>query len=234
MIRPISDDIVLGHLRLTVAALIVAVVLSGRSINADSFNEIIGSNTDDNEPLIQGNRQWVSQTTTPANLISQLAATQSPKYLWIGCSDSRVPPTTLTGMTIGDIFVARNITNVINPGDATMMSVIEYALLHLKGSIDPNLETKYVGPFLGGVKRLTINNPQHFPNPSLDSKATLSKLTQFNVVRSLRNLKNSEIYDQALKINPNLKVEAWVHDVATGLLNRFDDNHPNFQNANFS
>ncbi|KAJ1982478.1 hypothetical protein H4R35_000260 [Dimargaris xerosporica] len=201
----------LGYFCFTAATLIAAVVLHNMSNYAGTCNELIGKNTDENDILIKGNRNWVKQID--ANLVSGLAETQSPKYLWIGCSDSRVPPTTLTGATIGDIFVARNIANE---------------------SIDEKLTTQYVTPFLAGVKRLVANNPQSFTNLTSADAATLSKLTQLNVIRSVRNLKNTEIYKKAFEMNSKLKVEAWIHDVATGELNRFDDDHDDFKEINFS
>jgi len=82
--------------------------------------------------LLHGNKAFAHRTaeSNPA-LLKQLAAGQSPEILWLGCADSRVPETTICSCQPGDIFVHRNIANILVPGDASSESVIEYAVVHL-------------------------------------------------------------------------------------------------------
>ncbi|KAJ1982489.1 hypothetical protein H4R35_000271 [Dimargaris xerosporica] len=212
---------------------------------------LVEYNTNMTDPLIYGNRQWSVpiKSANPA-LVKKLATRQEPKYLWIGCADSRVPPSTITGTTIGDIFVVRNIANVVDEHDWSIMSALEFALLHLKvthvivaghldcggvkSAIDPELKNEYLRPYLNTIGALAWNNPDHFPTPMPNSTVTVNKLAQFNVVRSLRTIKKTKAYKQARELNPSLKLEGWLYDVRTLWLNRFDDNHPSFEGVNFS
>jgi len=81
--------------------------------------------------LLQGNKRFREEVFVPKNL-SRLAAGQSPHTCWIGCSDSRVPASMITGADAGDLFVHRNIANIVPPNDPSAGAVLEYAVGHLK------------------------------------------------------------------------------------------------------
>jgi len=84
------------------------------------------------QKLLHGNANWARHTAeSDPELFPTLAKGQAPKVLWLGCSDSRVPETTITGLKPGDIFVHRNIANILHPGDLSAASVIEYAVAHV-------------------------------------------------------------------------------------------------------
>ncbi|KAJ1977154.1 hypothetical protein H4R34_003695 [Dimargaris verticillata] len=243
-----------GIFCVAIATLLATAALSSTIAPAAPDEGLVEYNTDTTNQLIYGNNQWsVSIKSANNTLVEKLTTSQKPNYLWIGCADSRVPPSTITGTTIGDIFVVRNIANVVDEHDLSMMSVIEYALLHLKvthiivaghlncggiqSAINMTLENvNYLRPYLNTIEALTRNNPDHFPSSSSmsNSAAMLNKLTQFNVVRSLRIIKKTKVYQKALELNPNLKLEGWLYDVRTLWLNRFDDTHTSFEGVDFS
>ena len=79
--------------------------------------------------LLRQNREWSAQTKErDPEFFTRLAAQQNPKFLWIGCSDSRVPANQITGLVPGQIFVHRNVSNIAHPTDVNLMSVLEYAV----------------------------------------------------------------------------------------------------------
>src|SRR5687768_2668314 len=79
--------------------------------------------------LLENNRRWVVETTSrDENFFAQLAAQQTPEYLWIGCSDSRVPANEIIGLLPGEVFVHRNVANVVVHSDLNCLSVIQYAV----------------------------------------------------------------------------------------------------------
>src|SRR5512145_1373030 len=85
------------------------------------------------ETLIENNRRWAAQTERERpGYFTQLAQQQSPRYLWIGCSDSRVPANQITGLEPGEVFVHRNIANVVVPTDLNCLSTIQFAVDQLK------------------------------------------------------------------------------------------------------
>jgi len=90
---------------------------------------------DDFEYALKSNESWANyKSHQNPGLFEKLANGQSPKILWIGCSDSRVPETTILGLHPGDVFVHRNVANIISPTDINSQAVIEYAVVHLKVS----------------------------------------------------------------------------------------------------
>lgn len=107
------------------------------SKGASAFSAPLENGSSSNNPLerlIENNRRWRAETLSSegGSYFSQLATGQSPKYLWIGCSDSRVPPELITGSKSGEMFVHRNIANLVVANDMNLLSVIAYAVEHLK------------------------------------------------------------------------------------------------------
>src|SRR5436305_14528728 len=85
------------------------------------------------EKLIEANRQWATGITKKdPDYFERLAHLQTPKFLWIGCSDSRVPANEITGTQPGEIFVHRNVANIVVHTDVNLLSVLDYAVNHLK------------------------------------------------------------------------------------------------------
>ena len=85
------------------------------------------------QEIFEYNEKWIEEkTATNPNYFHNLSIEQKPDYLFIGCSDSRVDPDTSTGLKIGDVFVHRNVSNIVNPIDLNVASVIQYAIINLK------------------------------------------------------------------------------------------------------
>ncbi|KAI9838321.1 MAG: hypothetical protein M1819_005589 [Sarea resinae] len=185
---------------------------------------------------IAANNAWASQTASsdPA-LFKALAAGQSPEILWIGCSDSRVPETTLLGLKPGDVFVHRNIANVLHPADLNSASVIEYAVEHLHvkhiilcghtacGGVNAVLGNARLGPIDAWLLPLRALRCQH-----LDCLAELPsdaerglKLVELNVRQGVRTLKSYPNVIDAMR-DRGLKVHGMVYNVGTGHVQELD------------
>ena len=88
--------------------------------------------SDELDHLFAKNREWAIATeTTRPGFFSRLAQQQSPKYMWIGCADSRVPANEITGLDPGEVFVHRNVANLVVPSDLNALSTIQFAVEHL-------------------------------------------------------------------------------------------------------
>ena len=123
-------------------ALLLVVLVHGSTANLDT--------------VISNNQAWVnSKTTANSSFFSQHALGQSPTYLWIGCSDSRVPPNLLLNLDVGEVFVLRNIANTAQPSDVSVQAILQYTIDVLRVT-----DIIVAGHTLcGGVKAaLTVND----------------------------------------------------------------------------
>jgi len=168
------------------------------------------------------------------NLLPNLRNGQSPEILWIGCSDSRVPETTLLDLKPGDVFVHRNIANVISPGDLSSASVIFYAVEALKvkyiiicghvgcGGVNAALDNKKLGLIDQWLLPIRQLRAQHLDDLSsmTDTERAL-KLVELNVRQGVKNLKaNASIIDAMRE--RGLEVYGMIYDVGTGALREVD------------
>jgi carbonic anhydrase len=161
----------------------------------------------------------------------RLAAQQSPEYLWIGCSDSRVPATEIVDLDPGEMFVHRNIANLAPPQDANYLSVLQYAVEVLK--VRYILVVGHYG--CGGVRAalegtdhglidhwLTpIRDVAHECRHELDRLATddrLNRLVELNVVRQVRNVASNPFVTQAWRRGQKLAIHGWVYSLEDGLI----------------
>ncbi|OJJ49459.1 hypothetical protein ASPZODRAFT_150344 [Penicilliopsis zonata CBS 506.65] len=179
------------------------------------------------------NKAWATRTQQEQpELFTTLATGQQPEILWIGCSDSRCPETTLLGLKPGDVFVHRNIANVLHPGDLSSSAVIEYAVRHLRvnhvvvcghtccGGIAAALGKKQLGildPWLLPVRRLREQNLaslQTAADPALT-------LTELNVRDGVRTLKEKSVVLEAME-ERGLQVHGLIFNVASGMLHELE------------
>jgi carbonic anhydrase len=181
------------------------------------------------------NKEWAAQTAREhPDLFPTLAKGQSPQILWIGCSDSRCPETSLLGLQPGDVFVHRNIANVLHPGDLSSSAVIEYAVAHLRvqhvvlcghtacGGVAAALGNKQLGvldPWLLPLRQVRERNLELLQSLSPDDAAL--KLVELNVREGLNVIKQKGVVLNAIQ-ERGLQVHGLIYDVGSGVLRELD------------
>ena len=183
--------------------------------------------------LFQNNRRWAANTTArdPA-FFETLSRQQTPKYLWIGCSDSRVPANEIVGLLPGELFVHRNVANVVVNTDLNCLSVLQYAVDVLR--VEHVIVCGHYG--CGGVRAaffrsslgLSDNWLRHVQDvrdrhqDAIDAvdgdERRIDRLCELNVVDQVRNVCQTTIVQDAWARGQRLVVHGWIYDVADGLL----------------
>jgi len=184
--------------------------------------------------LFENNRNWAQkiQAENP-EFFERLSKKQVPEYLWIGCSDSRVPATDITGLTAGDIFVHRNIANQVLPNDASCLSVIQYAVdvLQVKhiivcghygcggvaGAMDAAL-TDPINDWLQHVRDIYQKYADTLDEIE-DKQARTEKLCELNVIEQVANVCQTPTVKEAWVRGQELAVHGWIYALKDGLLN---------------
>ncbi len=183
--------------------------------------------------LIDNNRAWAARMTqADPNFFRRLESIQTPDYLWIGCSDSRVPANEITGLDPGEVFVHRNVANLAPPQDANYLSVLQYAVEVLK--VGHILVVGHYG--CGGVAaaidgerrgvvdhwlhpiRETYAEHAHELESLPEGKERLNRLCELNVLRQVRNVASDIFVQDAWARGQSLSVHGWVYSLASGLI----------------
>lgn len=187
--------------------------------------------------LFDNNKNWVlDRNTTDPEFFTSLAHGQSPEFLWIGCSDSRVPANEVTGTAPGDIFVTRNIANMVVHTDMSMLSVLDYSInvLGVKhvmvvghygcGGVKAAMGNKQVGLIDNWLRN--IKDVYRLHEKELDSIANdndrFNRLVELNVQEQVLNLTKTSIIQNAWANGQHLLVHGLIYDVHTGLLKDLD------------
>lgn len=185
------------------------------------------------ENLFDNNRKWSEQVkSSDPDFFEKLSHQQSPKYLWIGCSDSRVPANEIVGMMPGEIFVHRNIANVVVHTDLNCLSVIEYAVQILKvnhiivcghygcGGISSALDSKNHGLIDNWLRHIkdVYRLYQEKVDALNDAQKKTNLLCELNVMEQVANVSHTSIVQNAWKENHPLTVHGWIYNVADGIL----------------
>lgn len=184
------------------------------------------------EQLLANNRRFVAeQLARDPQTFARLAEGQHPRFLWIGCSDSRVSPNLITGTAAGDMFVHRNVANLVVPTDMNLLSVLQYAVEVLQvphvivcghygcGGVQAALSEAghgLIDHWLCGVR----DTRRHF-RAELDGRddaARARRLVELNVVEQVHNLGKTSIVRNAWRTRGRPWIHGWVFDVATGHL----------------
>lgn len=182
---------------------------------------------------LSSNAAWAgSKSHQNPNFFPKLATGQSPSILWLGCSDSRVPETTLLGLQPGDVFVHRNIANIVSPIDINSSAVVEYAVAHLKvkhivlcghtccGGAGAALGDSKVGgvldTWLTPLKQLRHKNAAEL-EAIQDSGKRAIRLAEINVVSGVETLLSNCVVEEAIK-ERGLQVHGAIYDIASGRL----------------
>lgn len=190
--------------------------------------------------LIEGNRLFaLSQQIKDPQYFKKLSLGQTPEYLWIGCSDSRVPANEVTSTSSGEIFVHRNIANLVVHTDLNIMSVLEYAV-HVLG-VKHIIVCGHYG--CGGVRAAmsrksyglvdkwlrNIKDVYHIYHKELDAIEDLDKradrLTELNVIEQVRNLAKTKIIQRAWHEKKPIHIHGWVYGLNSGLITELNNIH---------
>ncbi|MDA1076606.1 MAG: carbonate dehydratase [Proteobacteria bacterium] len=187
--------------------------------------------------LFDANRAWAQQMETESpGFFAHLTAQQKPEYLWIGCSDSRVPANQITGLMPGEVFVHRNIANVVLNTDLNCMSVVDFAVdvLQVKhiivcghygcGGVEAAIHgntTGAVDHWLSGIRDLWEEN---FDTLSmLDEQAARARLCELNVSQQVKSLSRSTVVREAWARGQDLELHGWIYGITDGLLRDLDE-----------
>ncbi len=187
------------------------------------------SNTHD---LLDNNKNWANnRVAEDANFFKRLKDIQSPHYLWIGCSDSRVPANEITGLDAGDVFVHRNVANLVIQTDLNLLSVVQYAVDVLKikdvivcghygcGGVKAALGTERFGlvdNWLRHIKNLARRRNEELE--SLEFEAKFDRLCELNVVAQAQNLARTTVIEDAWASGSDVKIHSWIYRLDNGLL----------------
>jgi len=194
--------------------------------------------TDDLSHLFANNRAWVRQITREdPGFFERLRNQQRPEILWIGCSDSRVPANQITGLLPGDVFVHRNVANLVVHTDLNCLSVVQFAVDVLKvrhiivcghygcGGVLAALTDQRLGLVDNWLRHLTdvrINNANQL-DALADADARWRRLCELNVLAQVDNLASTTVIMDAWQRGEQLRLHGWIYDVADGLLHNLDD-----------
>ncbi len=183
--------------------------------------------------LFEYNQQWAAkQVAADPQFFSKLSAIQTPEFLWIGCSDSRVPANQITGLQPGEVFVHRNIANVVPLEDPNSSAVIQYAVTVLKikhiivcghygcGGVQAAMGESLEPPLENWVKHLREVRDQHAEELQLltDDEARWRRLCELNAEAQARNVAALPVVKQARESGQPLAIHSWIYDLQDGLL----------------
>lgn len=182
--------------------------------------------------LFEKNREWVASVTqSDPQFFNRLATQQSPEYLWIGCSDSRVPANQITGLAPGEVFVHRNIANVVVHTDLNALSVIQFAIDQLKvkhiivvghygcGGVKAALENVRIGLADNWIRHVKDVQDKHgtYLGKLVNQKDKLDQLCELNVIEQVVNVCQTSSVQDAWHRGQAVTVHGWVYSVEDGL-----------------
>lgn len=187
--------------------------------------------------LLANNKQWVqSKLDKDPEYFKKLARGQKPPVLWIGCADSRVPANEIIGAEPGDVFVHRNIANMVVHSDMNMLSVLDYAInvLEVKhiivcghygcGGVQTAMTNKHVGLIDNWIRHIkdVYRFHQDELNAIADEKLRFNRFVELNVVEQVLDLAKTSIVQGAWERNQEVHVHGWVYDISDGLIKDLD------------
>jgi carbonic anhydrase len=183
--------------------------------------------------LIERNRRWSHAVhAEEPDFFARLAAQQSPKYLWIGCSDSRVPANEIVDLLPGELFVHRNVANVVVHTDLNCLSVLQYAVdvLHVEhvivvghygcGGIRAARDARPLGLIDNWLRHVQDVADRHrtFLETLKDEAAITDRLCELNVIEQVRHVARTTIVHDAWERGQPLTLHGWVYGLSDGLV----------------
>lgn len=196
------------------------------------------------QKIIQNNKDWVKKKLDlDPDYFKKLEGHQQPPLLWIGCADSRVPANEIIGAEPGDVFVHRNIANMVIHTDMSMLSVLDYAVNVLKikhiiicghygcGGVSAAMDNKHIGLLDNWIRH--IKDVYRLHNDELDAikdeKEKFNRFVELNVIEQVHDLAKTSIVQSAWENNQLLSIHGWVYGVGSGLIK---DLNVNFSSDN--
>lgn len=184
--------------------------------------------------LLENNKEWVAKNLEKdPQFFERLANGQQPPLLWIGCSDSRVPANEIIGALPGEVFVHRNIANMVIHSDMSMLSVLDYAVNVLKvkhiivcghygcGGVKAAMGNQHLGLIDNWIRH--IKDVYRFHQVELnsikDEKLRFEKFVEVNVKEQVLDLAKTSIVQSAWENGQQLMIHGWVYDIKDGLIN---------------
>ncbi len=184
--------------------------------------------------LVANNQKWAAEmVATDPDFFKKLVSQQTPEFLWIGCSDSRVPANEIVGMQPGELFVHRNVANVVVHTDLNSLSVLQFAIdvLGIKhvivvghygcSGVHAAMERRRVGladNWLRHVQDVHIKHAEFLPD-SLPPKQRGDRLCELNVIEQVINVCQTTIVQDAWERGQDLTIHSWVYSLENGLVN---------------
>ena len=183
--------------------------------------------------LLEQNREWAKRITEhDPEFFQRLVVQQTPAYLWIGCSDSRVPANEIVGLLPGELFVHRNVANVVTHTDLNCLSVIQYAVESLQvkhiivcghygcGGVKAAVENRKLGLIDNWLRHVQDVQQKH--QTKLDelslSDRLVDKICELNVIEQVLNVCRTTVVREAWECGQSLTVHSWIYDLHDGLL----------------
>jgi carbonic anhydrase len=185
------------------------------------------------DKLLLENKAWANEMVQrDPGFFSRLSEIQTPDFLWIGCSDSRVPADKITGTQPGEIFVHRNIANMVVHTDLNLLSVLEYAVVYLKvkhiivcghygcGGVKAAINHQSLGiinKWLRNIKDIYRLHQKEVDDAGTE-EAKVNKLVELNVIEQVHNLAKTSIIQKAWKEDQRPSLHGWVYGLNDGLI----------------
>ncbi|MFC3813057.1 carbonate dehydratase [Lacihabitans lacunae] len=186
------------------------------------------------EKLISNNKEWAEgQVAKDPQFFKRLEDIQTPQFLWIGCSDSRVPADQITGTQPGQIFVHRNIANMVIHTDLNLLSVLEYAVVYLKvkhiivcghyncGGVKAAMSNQNFGIINKWVRN--IKDVYRIHRMELDALTDeterLDRLVELNVIEQVHNLSKTTVIQKLWNTEQRPFIHGWVYGLNNGIVN---------------
>jgi carbonic anhydrase len=185
------------------------------------------------DKLLLNNKSWAQeQRAADPTFFERLAKTQRPEVLWIGCSDSRVPANQITGTDPGEIFVHRNIANIVHPGDTNVASVLRYAVSVLKvkhiivcgheacggvrRALNDDTDLGEIDLWLHRLRGVRVEHGTELSQ--LDEREREHRLCELNVLDQVKTIARLPVIQEAVRAGQQIRLHGWVYALSDGLL----------------
>jgi carbonic anhydrase len=182
--------------------------------------------------LFENNRRWVAEIESrKPGFFQRLSRQQTPKYLWIGCADSRVPANEIVGLLPGELFVHRNVSNIVALNDPNCLSVIQYAVDVLQvrhiivcghygcGGVEAALEDRKLGLADEWIKHVRDVRDKHVEElGTLKKVIRFNRLCELNVIEQVHHVAQTSIVREAWARQQRVSIHGWIYAIENGLL----------------